>query len=83
MKHQYMTSGTCSRMIEFEITPEKTITNVTFAGGCNGNLQGIAALVDGMKAEDVVERLRNIRCGNKATSCPHQLACAIEQTLNS
>lgn len=83
MKYQYQTSGTCSRKIEFEITPEGTVGSVAFTGGCHGNLQGIAALVEGMPAAEVVRRLRDIRCGNKPTSCPHQLACAIEQIIKS
>lgn len=79
MKYQYITEGTCSRAIDFEIDDNGIIRNVVFTGGCNGNLQGIASLVKGMKVEDVVQRLRGIRCGSKATSCPDQLAKALSE----
>ena len=76
--HIYRTSGTCSR--EMRITYEgDIITNVEIIGGCNGNLQGISSLVKGMKFDDVVERLQGIRCGFRATSCPDQLARAINE----
>ncbi len=55
--------------------------NVEYIGGCNGNLKGIAALVKGMKVEDVIEKLENIKCGMKNTSCPDQLAQALKQTI--
>lgn len=80
MKYQYPTSGTCSRMIEIEIK-DGLIADVTFTGGCHGNLQGIGSLVRGMRPEDVIERLRGIKCGAKPTSCPDQLAIALEQIL--
>lgn len=76
----YCTQGTCSRRIKFTIT-DGLVHNVAFEGGCHGNLQGIAALVEGMDAESVVNRLKGIRCGFKATSCPDQLAFAIEQAM--
>lgn len=68
--------GTCSRMIEFEVE-NGVIKDVSFTGGCNGNLQGICALVKGMKKEEVMSRLRGINCGVKGTSCPDQLATAL------
>ncbi len=77
MKYQYQTSGTCSRVIEIEIE-DGVIADVNFIGGCHGNLQGIAALVKGQRPADVVARLKGIRCGNKPTSCPDQLATALE-----
>ena len=80
MKHTYMTEGTCSRQIDFEIEDGK-VHNVQFTGGCNGNLQGIAALVEGQDARTVISHLRGIRCGYKRTSCPDQLATALEQSL--
>ena len=80
MEHHYKTSGTCSREIIFEIVDGK-VHNLRFVGGCNGNLQGIAALVRGMKAEEAIERMRGIRCGFKNTSCPDQLAKALEEAL--
>ena len=75
--YQYRTQGTCSTMIEIE-TDGQTLGHVRFTGGCNGNLQGIGALVQGMSIDDVIHRLDNIRCGNKPTSCPHQLALALK-----
>ena len=81
MKHiTYRTAGTCSQLIELDIDDENRIQNVQFVGGCNGNLQGIARLVQGMKVDDVKERLDGIRCGYKSTSCPDQLVRALEQS---
>ena len=77
---RYMTSGTCSRAIEVELEG-KTIKNVRFAGGCPGNLAGISKLVVGMDAEDVIARLKGTTCGYKPTSCPDQLALALEKAL--
>lgn len=77
--HTYKTTGTCSRMIEIDIADNGTIADVRFAGGCHGNLQGIGALVKGMTPAQVAERLKGIRCGNKMTSCPDQLARALEE----
>lgn len=77
MKYTFTTSGTCSRQIDFEIDGEGKIGNVKFTGGCHGNTQGVSRLVEGMKAEEVVERLEGIRCGAKPTSCPDQLSRAI------
>jgi len=78
MKHQHICQGTCSRSIDFEIDAEGRLRNVCFNGGCHGNTQGISALVEGAYAAEVANRLRGIRCGNKATSCPDQLARAID-----
>ena len=78
MKTVYYTQGTCSQAIELELDGE-VVKSVRFAGGCHGNLQGIARLVEGMKVGDVIARLNGIRCGMKATSCPDQLACALMQ----
>ena len=80
MKHTYKTSGTCSTQIDFEIE-NGIVTSVRFTGGCNGNTQGVAALCVGMKADEVVKRLKGIPCGFKNTSCPDQLAKAIEEVL--
>ena len=73
----YKTSGTCSSAINLEVEGD-VIKSVSFTGGCNGNLQGIARLVEGMKVEDAISRLKGIRCGFKNTSCPDQLARALE-----
>jgi uncharacterized protein (TIGR03905 family) len=80
MKHiVYQTSGTCSQQIDLDIDDDGRVWNVQFLGGCNGNLQGIGRLVNGMKVEDIKERLAGIRCGYKNTSCPDQLTRALEQ----
>ena len=75
----YRTNGVCSRNIEIVIDDNNIIQSVTFVGGCHGNTQGIAKLVVGMDANDVIKRLKNIRCGFKSSSCPDQLATALEQ----
>lgn len=77
MQFQYKTKGTCSQQIHFEIEDGK-VRNVQFLGGCNGNLQGIGALVEGMDVDTVIEKLDGIRCGYKPTSCPDQLATALK-----
>ena len=74
----YKTKGTCSTSIDVELK-DGVIDSVKFTGGCNGNLQGISALVKGMKPEEAISRLKGIRCGFKPTSCPDQLATALEQ----
>ena len=81
MQYTYKTKGTCSQMISFEIEDGK-VKNVQFFGGCNGNLKGIAALVEGMDAQEVISRVEGIKCGMKATSCPDQLAQALKQVVN-
>lgn len=78
MKYTHKNFGTCSRLVEFEVLDGKVL-NVRFLGGCNGNLQGIASLVEGMPKEEVIKRLKNIDCGGKGTSCPDQLARALEE----
>lgn len=75
---KYKTNGTCSSMIDIE-TNGDMIESVIFTGGCNGNLQGISALVKGMKIEDAIAKLKGIKCGFKNTSCPDQLARALEE----
>lgn len=74
---RYQTKGTCSSAIDLEVE-NGIIKSVAFTGGCNGNLQGISRLVEGMKVEDAISRLKGIRCGFKSTSCPDQLAIALE-----
>ena len=78
MQFQYKTKGTCSQMIYFEIEDNK-VHNVSFLSGCNGNLQGISKLVEGMDIDEVIRRVEGIRCGGKPTSCPDQLATALKQ----
>jgi len=78
MQFEYKTKGTCSQRILFEIENGKVL-NVQFLGGCNGNLQGISALVNGMDVDDVIEKISGIHCGMKPTSCPDQLATALKE----
>ncbi len=78
---RYQTKGTCSTFIDVELDGD-IIRSVSFFGGCNGNLQGISKLVEGMKAEDAIKKLKGIKCGFKATSCPDQLALALESMIN-
>ena len=80
MNVNYTPRGVCSRNISFDIEDGK-IKNVKFLGGCNGNLQGISKLVEGMTAEEVVKKLENINCNGKGTSCPDQLAHAIKANI--
>ena len=77
----YKTRGTCSRAIEYEVE-NGIVTECRFIGGCMGNTQGVAALVKGMKVEEAISRLKGIQCGPRGTSCPDQLACALEESLN-
>lgn len=75
---KYTTKGVCSRSIEFDVIDDK-VKNVKFDGGCAGNSQGVASLVDGMDIDEVIKRMENIKCGFKSTSCPDQLANALKQ----
>lgn len=78
---KYQPKGTCSTSIDFEVE-DGIVKSVAFSGGCNGNLKGIASLVTGMSVDDVISKLKGIRCGFKNTSCPDQLAHALEQFKN-
>lgn len=78
MHYTYRTKGTCSRQIDLYLEGD-VIQNVTFEGGCNGNLNGISVLVKGMKIDEVIERFSGIRCGMRPTSCPDQLAQALKE----
>lgn len=82
MHYAYNTSGTCSREIHFEIVEGK-VKNLYFVGGCNGNLQGIGKLVEGMEVDEVIARVEGISCGGRPTSCPDQLAQALKQAKNA
>jgi uncharacterized protein (TIGR03905 family) len=77
---EYKTQGTCSRQINVQIT-DGIIDSVEFIGGCNGNTKGIAQLVKGMKAEDIIARVKGTDCRGRGTSCPDQLAKALEAAL--
>ena len=82
MQYHYETKGTCSRAIDIDLDDATgTIRSVRFTGGCNGNTQGLTALVEGQKATDVIARLQGIRCGMRPTSCPDQLAEALTEAL--
>lgn len=76
----HLTRGTCSRKIDITVE-DGTIKSVRFYGGCMGNTQGVASLVCGMKVDEAISRLRHIDCGGRGTSCPDQLAIALESIL--
>lgn len=82
MWYEYRTQGTCSRSIHINLNDDGVIEEVKFDGGCSGNTQGLAKMVQGLKAEDVIRKLKGIRCGFRATSCPDQLATALSEILN-
>jgi uncharacterized protein (TIGR03905 family) len=82
MQYTYRTKGVCSQVITFEVENNK-LSNVQFFGGCNGNLKGIGALVEGMDIDDVIARVEGIKCGMKQTSCPDQLAKALKEAKNA
>jgi uncharacterized protein (TIGR03905 family) len=83
MKIERNNQGVCSRSVSFEMDENHRVTNVVFVGGCNGNLKGVGALCEGMLAEDIISRCKGIRCGFKSTSCPDQLAQALEEALQN
>ena len=78
MQYKYKPSGICSREITIDINDDKTVGDVSFLGGCNGNLKGIGALVKGRSIDEVIDALKGIDCNFKGTSCPDQLARALE-----
>lgn len=80
MKYTYTPHGVCSRQIELEVE-DGIVKELKVIGGCNGNLQGISKLVEGMKVEEVIKRLKGIDCAGKGTSCPDQVAKALEEML--
>ncbi len=77
MTYTYTTKGTCSRQILIDIEDD-IVKSIKFAGGCMGNTQGVAKLVEGMKIDDVIDKLEGIQCGARGTSCPDQLAQALK-----
>ncbi len=82
MKHvSYKTNSVCSRNIQFDISEQNTIHNVIFEGGCNGNLQAVSRLVEGKKAQEIVDILKGTICGYKSTSCADQLSTALLQAI--
>lgn len=80
MSYSYKTRGVCSMQINFDIEDNK-VHNVKFLGGCSGNTQGVSALVEGMDVNDAISRMKGIKCGPRSTSCPDQLATALEQAI--
>ncbi len=81
MDYTYKPKGVCSRQITFSVEDGK-VRNVHFDGGCNGNGQGVSALLEGMDVQDAISRMKGIHCGMKGTSCPDQLARALEQAVD-
>ena len=79
---RYTTKGTCSMAIEYELDDEQRVHNVKFIGGCSGNTQGVAKLVEGVPVKEVISRLEGIKCGSRPTSCPDQLATALKGSLS-
>ncbi len=79
---EYRTKGVCSRMIKLELDGD-IIRSVEFIGGCSGNTQGVARLVEGMKVDDAIARIEGIKCGPRSTSCPDQLAQALRQAVGN
>lgn len=77
----YCPTGTCSRQIDFDIDTEGRVHNVCFAGGCNGNLQGLARLAEGIEATRLADTLAGVDCKGRGTSCPDQLAAAIRAAV--
>ncbi len=82
MEYRYKPEGVCSREMIFEIEGD-IIKSLNIVGGCAGNTKGISKLVEGMKIQDVIKKLKGIPCGNKRTSCPDQLSIALEKFINS
>ena len=82
MEFRYQARGVCSRVITFDLE-DGIVRNVAFQGGCEGNSQGLSRMAEGMPAEELVKRLRGVRCGSRSTSCPDQLAKALENALQS
>ena len=82
MKYTYKTKGTCSREISFELE-DGIVKNVSFVGGCNGNLKGISRLAEGQSAEHLIKTLEGTKCGFKSTSCPDQFAIALKEALKN
>ena len=81
MTYTRMNKGVCSLSTEVTLTDDGVIESVTVVGGCNGNLKGISALLTGLRAEDAIRRLKGLTCGSKHTSCPDQIALALEEAL--
>ena len=81
MRYTYIPKGVCSRKIEFELDSKLNITNINVTGGCNGNLKGICNLLKGQNAKEVISKLKGTKCNLKNTSCPDQIALALEEAI--
>ena len=82
--YEHINRGTCSSKVSFDLVEKdgrKVVSGVRFTGGCSGNTQGVARLVEGMEVEEAISRMEGIRCGFKATSCPDQLAQALKEAI--
>ena len=82
MQHIYQPTGICPKLIAFEIE-DNIVTDIRFKGGCNGNLKAITTLINGMTVDEIESKLKDIRCGNKNTSCMHQLCIALKQAVHN
>ena len=82
MKHIYRTSNVCSNNISFDMDENNIVTDISFQGGCNGNLKALSAAVSGWEAGKIIETFKNIQCGNRGTSCSAQFAKALTQAVN-
>lgn len=81
MTYTHRNKGVCSHSTEVSLTEDGVIESVAVMGGCNGNLKGICSLLKGVPAEEAVQRLKGLTCGSKSTSCPDQIALALEEAL--
>ena len=81
MRYEHINKGVCSRMTVVELSPDGIIEDISILGGCSGNLQGIMALVKGMNAHDAIKKIKGINCNGRGTSCPDQVAKALEGAL--
>lgn len=82
MQYSYKTRGVCARAISFDIE-DNIVKNIKFSGGCSGNTQGVSKLAEGMTTDEIIEKLSGIKCGFKGTSCPDQLAKAVQAALEN
>lgn len=82
MRYSYKTKGTCAQQVDFDINENNIISNVSFVGGCNGNLNAISRLVEGMPADKVASMLEGNICGTKSTSCADQFSIALKEAIN-
>lgn len=77
--YTYKPKGVCSVQMDFDVADDNTVHNLVVTGGCNGNLKGIASLIEGLDKDEIIKRLKGIECGFRKTSCPDQLSKALEE----